>query len=446
MSDLTRSLPAVGALLAHPALVGLPRGVVVVEARAALAELREGITRGEVTELPDVPARIAARVQRLLGGRVVPVINATGVVVHTNLGRAPWAPEAVEAAVRAMGTCAVEVELTSGRRGGRGAGVEALVRHLLGAEAALVVNNNAAAVLLAITALAAGREVIVSRGELVEIGGSFRVPEVIASCGAVLREVGTTNRTRADDYARAIGPDTGALLGVHPSNFRITGFTERPDRVALGALARAHGVPFVEDLGSGALDDVGGEAGARRALAEGADLVTFSGDKLLGGPQAGLIAGRAALVGRLRAHPLYRALRVDKVTLAGLEATLALHASGRDTPVSAMLTLSADVLRDRAERLIARLRASGVRCSLAEDHGVVGGGSLPGEVLPGPVVVLAGPPEPLAAALRTGLPAVLARVADGAVRLDVRTVPDDLLEGLARAVVDATERRDRRPG
>ena len=291
-----RHLPKVDLLLRDPRLAALPHAVALGACRDVLAELRTAIATGKPEVDADVAGRAAARAERLLGGRMRPVINATGVVIHTNLGRAPWPAEAVAAVTEiASGYCNLEIDLDSGRRGGRMDGVSALMRHLTGAEAALVVNNCAAAVLLALTALARDREVVVSRGELVEIGGSFRVPEVIAAGGARLREVGTTNRTRLADYGAAIGPDTAALLRVHPSNFRVVGFVEAPERAELVALGHDRGVVVLEDVGSGSLAGDLGEPSIRGAIADGVDLVMFSGDKLLGGPQAGVIAGRAAL-------------------------------------------------------------------------------------------------------------------------------------------------------
>lgn len=445
MSDLYRGLPAVDALLRDPRLADLPRPIALAAARAELAALRAEIGAGSLTALPDVAERVAVAA-RGLAPRLRRVINATGVVVHTNLGRAPWAPEAIEAAIEAAGACDLELDLETGRRGGRLAGVSARLRLLTGAEACLVVNNNAAAVLLALTALASGREVVASRGELVEIGGSFRVPDVIASCGATLREVGTTNRTRIDDYAGAIGERTGALLEVHPSNFRIDGFTESPGRAALARLADATGVPLVVDLGSGALVPVAGEPTVADALRDGAHLVAFSGDKLLGGPQAGLIVGRAALVDRLARHPLYRALRVDKVTLAALEATLSLYVEGRVPPVVARILAPAAELEARAERLLAGLVAAGVAAERVEQDAAVGGGALPGVPLPGPAVALPGPADALARALRLGAPPVVGRIAEQRVRLDVRTVDDGELPALIAAVVDAIGRRDKEAG
>ena len=435
MSELFRTLPKVDVLVRSPVLAAFPHAVAVGAARQVLDEVREELRRGGLGAVPDLAPRVAARARLLTRGRLVPVINATGVVVHTNLGRAPWSESARAAAMQAMGYCDLELDRQTGERGGRLGGVSAQIRHLTGAEATLVVNNCAAAVLLGLTALAAGREVVVSRGQLVEIGGSFRVPDVIASGGARLREVGTTNRTRIADFEAAIGPETAMLLAVHPSNFRVVGFTEEPSRAELVALARATGTLAVEDLGSGNLVTGPSEPSVREVVESGVDLVFFSGDKLLGGPQAGLIVGRAELVGRLRRHPLYRALRVDKVILAALEATLGDHVAGRPTPVHAMVGLPADVLSDRAATLARALQTCGVGGEVVEAPSVVGGGARPGEDLPSFAVrVAADRPDELARALRTGDPAVVARVHDGALWFDARTLGDDQIDALTARV------------
>jgi L-seryl-tRNA(Ser) seleniumtransferase len=311
------------------------------------------------------------------------------------------------------------------------------VARVLGADAAIAVNNNAAAVLLVLTALAAGKEVIVSRGEAVEIGGSFRIPDVITACGARLREVGTTNRTRVADYARVIGPDSGVILRVHPSNFRVEGYTEAPDREALYALAQERGVPLVDDLGSGCLWPGLGERTVGDALGT-SDLVTFSGDKLMGGPQAGLIVGRSDLVQRSRKHPLYRALRLDKLVLATLEATWIEIEQERLPPAAGLLRVPVEQLRQRAEALAHSLRDQGVPASGEEDRVPVGGGSAPGEMVPTAVVrVPAANANELAARLRANDPPVVARIRDDALILDLRAVydGDDALldEAMARA-------------
>lgn len=422
------ALPSVHAVLGHPALQGAPHAVAVEAARASIAAARTRLLLGENIDVDAVVEDARTRVAEACRPRLRRVINATGVVLHTNLGRAPLAAEVV-AAVHdvARGYANVEMHLDSGQRGGRLDGVAGPMRQATGAEAAIAVNNNAAAVLLALTALGRGREVIVSRGELVEIGGSFRVPDVISAGGARLVEVGTTNRTRAEDFARAITDDTAVLLRVHPSNFRQVGFVHRPDRKALVKVAAEHGVTLVEDLGSGLIgappvDGMGlDDERVELALADGVDLVCFSGDKLLGGPQAGIIAGRSALVQRLRKHPLYRALRLDKLGLAALEATLRMVAEGRagDIPTHRMLAAGLDSIRAAAVDLADRIPGAKV----VRDHGVTGGGALPGRGLPTWVVALPDARcDRLLQQMRTGEPAIVARVADDTVRLDPRTL------------------------
>src|SRR3989440_1431954 len=316
-----RQLPSVDELLRDERLAREPHDLALEAARAALERAREEIRAG--VDPGDVAERTLAELAALRRPRLRRAINATGVIVHTNLGRAPLAEAALDR-VREVGRgySNLEYDLEGGRRGSRQDHSAAILRRLTGAEAALVVNNNAAAVLLALAALAEGREVIVSRGELIEIGDGFRIPEVLARSGARLREVGTTNRTRAADYEAAVGPETGALLRVHQSNFRVVGFAAQPSVAELARVASQHGLPLVDDLGSGVLAELEDEPSATQSLANGADLVCFSGDKLLGGPQAGIVAGRAGLVERLRRHPLQRALRADKLTLAALEGTL----------------------------------------------------------------------------------------------------------------------------
>jgi L-seryl-tRNA(Ser) seleniumtransferase len=398
-------------------------------ARTVLARAREEIRAG------GEPADLAGRLQEELAAARAPrlrrVINATGVIVHTNLGRAPLAEEALTRLADATrGYSNLEYDTAAGARGSRQTHVTPLLRRLTGAEAALVVNNNAAAVLLALAALAEGREVIVSRGELIEIGDGFRIPDVLARSGARLREVGTTNRTRADDYERAVGPDTGLLLRVHQSNFRVVGFTERPTLAELAQVAQSHKVPLVDDLGSGALVDLGDEPTAREALAEGADLVCFSGDKLLGGPQAGIVVGRLELVERLRRHPLQRALRADKLTIAALEGTLALYLDAPDRiPVLRMLRSDTDRVRARAQRL-AELVGGEVEQTVAR----AGGGALPLAELPSYACAVE---EDLAARLRIGEPPVIGVVRDGRTLLDCRTLTDAEVDEIAAAVVAA---------
>jgi L-seryl-tRNA(Ser) seleniumtransferase len=405
---------------------------VVEAARDALARAREEISAGN--EPGDLVDRVELELAQARGARLRRAINATGVIVHTNLGRAPLARVAIERiADVAAGYSNLEYDLRSGTRGSRQDHVAPILRLLTGAEAALVVNNNAAALLLALAALAEGREVLVSRGELIEIGDGFRIPDVLARSGARLREVGTTNRTRAADYERALGPETALLLRVHQSNFRVVGFTEQPRLEELVRLGRARGVPVVDDLGSGVLVALEDEPSAREALAAGADLVCFSGDKLLGGPQAGIVVGRAELVERLRRHPLQRALRADKLTIAALEATLALYLDPQraadEIPVLRMLREDTSAVRDRAERL-----AEAIGGELEETVGRVGGGALPLAELPSFACAVE---EPLAARLRDGEPPVVALVRDGRCLLDCRTIGDDEVDAVATAVTRA---------
>jgi L-seryl-tRNA(Ser) seleniumtransferase len=398
----------------------------VEAARKVVARAREQIQLGED------PGDLVSLLQDELGAARMPhlrrVINATGVIVHTNLGRAPLAEAAIDHVREiAQGYSNLEYDLAAGGRGSRQEHVADNLRHLTGAEAALVVNNNAAAVMLALAALAEGREVLVSRGELIEIGDGFRIPDVLERSGARLREVGTTNRTRAADYEAAIGPETAVLLRVHQSNFRVVGFTAQPSLRELGDVARRHDLPLVDDLGSGALVDIGDEPTARASLAAGADLVCFSGDKLLGGPQAGIIAGRADLVEKLRRHPLQRALRADKLTLAALEGTLTLAVDAPDEiPVLRMLREPAEAVRARAARL-AELVGGEVEETVAR----AGGGSLPLTDLPSFACAVE---EGLAAKLRLGDPPVIAVVRDGRTLLDCRTLTDSDAEEVAGAV------------
>jgi len=348
--------------------------------------------------------------------------------VHTNLGRAPLVDEAL-AQVQEVGRgySNLELDLTEGARGSRQDHCGQILRRLTGAEAALVVNNNAAAMLLALAALAEGREVVVSRGELLEIGDGFRIPEVLERSGARLVEVGTTNRTRAADYEQAVGPQTALLLRVHQSNFRLVGFTEQPALAELAAVARRHELPLLDDLGSGVLRELPGEPSAKESLAAGADLVCFSGDKLLGGPQAGIVVGRADLVERLRRHPLQRALRADKLTLAALEGTLRVYLDAPERiPVLRMLHEDIEVVRARAERLAALVGGT-----VEETVGRVGGGALPLAELPSFACAL---DERLAAPLRLGEPPVVGIVRDGKLLLDCRTLADAEIDEVAAAV------------
>jgi L-seryl-tRNA(Ser) seleniumtransferase len=425
-----RALPSVNELLADPRIAALEseRGhaVAVAAVRSTLVEARDTIRAGG--NAGDLAELALARADSISAPRLRRVLNATGVVVHTNLGRAPLAGSALERVREvASGYSNLEYDLEEGARGSRQDHVAPLLRELTGAEAALVVNNNAAAVLLAVAALAEGRDVLVSRGELVEIGDGFRIPEVLARSGARLVEVGTTNRTRLEDYERAVGDRTAVILRVHQSNFRIIGFTDRPEAAALAALAEERGLVLVDDLGSGVLPDLGDEPTVSGSLTAGAHLVTFSGDKLLGGPQAGIAVGRANLVDRLRRHPLHRALRADKLTLAALEGTLALYRADRaGTPVLRMLTEPAEAVRARAERL-AELTGGRVEPTVAR----AGGGSLPLADLESFACALE---ESLAEPLRRAGPPVIGIVRDGLLLLDCRTLTDDEVEEAARAV------------
>ena len=379
-------------------------------------------------------------------GSLRPVINATGVVIHTNLGRAPLAAAAIARIGEiARGYSNLEYDLDTGSRGSRTVHAEALLTHLTGAEAAIVVNNNAAATMLILAGLASGREVVISRGELVEIGGGFRVPDVMRQSGATLREVGTTNRTRANDYTAAVSPATAMFLRVHPSNFRIEGFTERPSLNDLVAAGRAMNVPVVEDIGSGCLvDDIGDEPSVQESIAAGVDLLCFSGDKLLGGPQAGIIVGRKALVDRLRTHPLMRALRADKITFAVLEATLAEYAAGRartTIPVQQMLHASPDEIEARAQTLAETLAAHGWQVALVSGSSAVGGGSAPGLQLPTVLLAIAREgesPDQTERWLRTVEPPVIARIEHDRIMLDLRTVLPDQQDVLAKVLCSRT--------
>lgn len=423
--------------------------------RAELDDLRTALRSGaaddDATTAQAIIAAAAGRLERESAPVLRRVVNATGIVLHTNLGRAPLAPEAVTAVTAAAaGYMNLEYDLDSGRRGSRYHGVTGLLCELTGAEAALVVNNNAAAVLLALAALAAPGEAVVSRGELVEIGGSFRVPDVIAQSGARLVEVGTTNKTRAADYERAIGPNTRVLLKVHPSNYRIQGFTAAPSRRDLAGLADARGLIAMEDLGSGSLIDLPAhglpaEPTVQEALRSGMHLVTCSGDKLLGGPQAGLILGRANLIARLKAHPLLRALRTDKLTLAALEATLKLYRAPErvagsgpgHVPVLSMLATPLPVLAERAERLRAMLaELPGLTVELRDGEGFAGGGTLPEAAIPSRFVAIHSATvavSELARRLRTHRPAVVGFIRDDRLIFDMRTVADGELADIATA-------------
>jgi L-seryl-tRNA(Ser) seleniumtransferase len=437
------SLPAVGTLLNQPAYLGLreryPRPLVAEAIREQLKDERE---RGLLDEQERVRA-VTGRLAEWAAPRLRRVINGSGVVLHTNLGRAPLSRAAVAAVAGiAGGYSNLELDLESGRRGDRSTLVEPALRRLTGAEAALVVNNNAAAVLLALTALGARREVVVSRGQQVEIGGSFRMPDVMRLSGARMVEVGTTNRTRAADYEAAAGPRTAALLRVHTSNFRVSGFTESASLGELADVARRHGLLLIDDLGSGALEPVLDEPTVAESL-KYADVTTFSGDKLLGGPQAGIALGGREAIRKMARHALARVVRADKMTLAALEACVRERLLGHASPVGSMLAAAPDEVRRRAGFLMVRLAERGVECRLAGGDSAVGGGSLPGTGLPTSLLVIEGPASRLAAALRLGDPPVIARIEDDRCCVDLRTVlrgEDDALQEAIEAAVTGLPR------
>jgi L-seryl-tRNA(Ser) seleniumtransferase len=471
MADRTaaRGLPSVDRLITHPdaaALIGLGGRALAVDAlRAALGEARSGLRQGNGAPPSDI--ELIANAGGLLGSWLAPTlrraINATGVIIHTNLGRAPLsdaALEAIQAAGRGYST--LEYDLEDGKRGSRSVHAEELLRRISGAEAALVVNNNAAAVLLALTALAgptadrpAGRGVVISRGQLVEIGGGFRIPDVMAQSGARLVEVGTTNRTRVADYEQAIDPDTAAILRAHRSNFALIGFTAEPTLAELAEVAHRHELLLLDDLGSGALLDTAAfglapEPMVQASLAAGADMVMFSGDKLLGGPQAGILAGRAAAIDRLRRHPLARAVRAEKLCLAGLAATLVHYLKGEAltaVPVWRMIGQPLADIQKQARRWARQLVRAGLDCQVIAGQSAIGGGSLPGETLPTALVAIrGGSADEAAARLRACDPPVIVRIEEGRLLVDPRTVlPRDEADLLAalRTLADQKERQTR---
>jgi L-seryl-tRNA(Ser) seleniumtransferase len=471
--DSRRQLPPVSAVLEHAlvasSLSARGRAAVVRAVRSALDEARQALQSGAPAAVD--AASLAERSREILDAErmwVRPVINATGILLHTGLGRAPLADEAVEAVARvAAGYCSLELDMAEGSRGSRTAGVARQLRQLTGALAATAVNNNAGATLLALKALASGREVIVSRGQLVEIGGSFRLPEIFEASGARLREVGTTNKTRLADYARAIGPQTAAILRVHRSNFQIVGFTEDPELASLVGLAHEHNLWMIDDIGSGALapgrpPGIAGEPTATEGIAAGADLVLFSGDKLLGGPQCGIMAGTAQAIALVESDPLMRALRLDKLTLAALEATLSLVADQSRAveriPLWSMISAPLSTLQARAAALAETLRqVVRLNATVVPADSFIGGGSAPVSSLATAAVAVAPPfPEPhhseaaLAHALRQGDPPVVARVQKGLVHFDMRTVPpdrdQDLLDSIRKVCHDRnTQARDNGP-
>jgi L-seryl-tRNA(Ser) seleniumtransferase len=437
-ANALRELPSVDRLLSSAALEQLAesygRALIVDAARSALQQARSEIQAGG--EAPNLETLAREYVERLLEPRLRRVINATGVVVHTNLGRAPLPAAAVERLNAIAGSYSnLEFDLEDGVRGSRQDHVSSHLRDLAGAEASLVVNNNAAALFLTLAALAEDREVIVSRGELVEIGDGFRIPDVLIRSGARLVEIGATNRTRAGDYEDAIGDATAMLLRVHPSNFRILGFTERPTLSELREVAKKHSVPLVDDLGSGSFVSLPEEPTVRESLDAGADLVTFSGDKLLGGPQAGIVCGRADLVERLRRHPLHRALRADKLTIAALEGTLSLYRMPEralsEVPIVRMLLEPVEAVRQRAENL-----ARDVQGTVEQTTARAGGGALPLAELESFACSL---DAPLAKPLRIGDPPVVGIVREEQLLLDCRTLSDAELPEVVKAVQAARE-------
>jgi L-seryl-tRNA(Ser) seleniumtransferase len=444
-TDARRRLPSVDAVVRAAGHVDVSRDRFVRAVRDVLSEARAaGTALDEAAAADAARSRLRERDRRSLRR----VLNATGVVLQTNLGRAPLAPAALAAIADAAGAVSVEYDLDVGRRGERHGHASRLLAELAGAEDGVVANNNAAAVLLALAALASRKEVIVARGELVEIGGGFRIPDVLRRSGAKLVEVGTTNRTYVRDYAAAITERTGAILRVHASNFKLTGFVARPEDRSLGSLAHERGITFIHDLGSGTFIDTSRYGLAREetvteAIAAGADVVTFSGDKLLGGPQAGLAVGRATAIAALRAHPLMRAVRPDKLTLAALVATLELYRDGRaedELPVWRMISATAAALTKRARALAARLASGGIDAEVVETESTIGGGSLPEETQPSRAVAIGarhGRPSAVATRLRAADPPVIARIVEDRAALDLRSVAPEDDEMLAQAVTAA---------
>ncbi|HUR92217.1 MAG TPA: L-seryl-tRNA(Sec) selenium transferase [Gemmatimonadaceae bacterium] len=438
-----RDLPGVGTLLESPELAHMlaaaPRQAVTNAVRAAIARVRTG-SEPQPVGAAGWSDLVISELGSITRPSLRPVINATGVVLHTNLGRAPLAAAAIRAVQEtAAGFCNLEYDLETGERGSRYAHCVSLLRELTGCEDALIVNNCAAALILAVDTFARDRGVVISRGELVEIGGSFRIPDILRRGGARLVEVGTTNRTHLADYESAITTETGAILKVHRSNFSISGFTAEVSSDQLAALGKERGIPVVHDLGSGlliALDDIGlrGEPTAAEALRSGSDIVVFSGDKMLGGPQAGIVLGKAGAINAMRSNPLARALRVDKLTISALGATLSLYRdpneARREIPVLAMLSAPAESLRDRAAKVAAALEARGVACEVVASESPVGGGAFPSAVLQSSAVALRENAEIADERLRGSAPAVVGRAKDGRLLLDLRSVlphEDELL-------------------
>ena len=450
---LFRALPSVDKLLAQSSVAAListyGHELVVEAARAVLDDVRKGIKRGDVVGVnsAEIAQSLSDWLADLIAPTLRPVINATGVIVHTNLGRAPLSENAL-AAIDAIGRgySNLEYELEPGVRGSRSTHAAALVSRLTGAEAATVVNNAASAVLLKLSALCAGREVIVSRGQLVEIGGGFRMPDVMRQAGVKLVEVGTTNRTHLRDYADAITDETAAIMVIHHSNYRIIGFTTEPELSDLAELSHAHGLPFLYDQGSGAMIDTAQfglerEGLVQESIAAGCDVVVFSGDKLVGGPQAGVIAGRHDLIAKIKRHPLARAVRPDKLAYAGLAATFASYVTGHalsEVPVWMMLSRSLDSIRAQAEQWQTELAESGIASQVIEGLSTVGGGSLPGQAVPTFLLELAAEqPDQLSKRLRVGKTHLVGRIQNDRLVLDPRTVLLHQSERVVSALVDA---------
>ena len=450
--QLLRKLPKIDDLLRSSVLEQLreeyPEQTIADGARQVIADLRAGIVNGSVDTLPDEDVlldRITKRIRAAARPSMHTVINGTGIVLHTNLGRACMSEKAAHAAYdAACRYSTLEYNVATGSRGLRYSHVESLICRLTGAESALVVNNNAAAAQLVLSAMTTGGQVPVSRGELVEIGGSFRVPEIMEACGAQLKEVGTTNKTHLFDYERAITPDTKALMKVHTSNYRIVGFTEKPSLSEMVELGHRYNLPVIEDLGSGCLVNLEqfglhDEPTVQESIKAGVDVVTFSGDKLLGGPQAGIIVGKKQYLDMMKRHPLTRAMRVDKMTLAALEATLRSYADGiwNDIPTMAMLAAFSDELKEKAGVLLEQLRQAEVSAHLVAVEGQVGGGSVPTQTMPSWAVALEGDVESLEKKLRLGENTIVGRIHDGKYLLDVRTIWVEDFPLIVRALKEA---------
>ena len=452
MKELLRKIPKVDELLRSPALAEAQAQYgdrAVTEAvRAELDLLRQGILKQQITAMPELSDLYQQIVRRVQGDSLPSfrrVINGTGIILHTNLGRACLSELAARAVYEASKSYSnLEYDLSTGKRGSRYSHVESILCRLTGAESALVVNNNAAAVLLVLTALTQGGPVIVSRGELVEIGGSFRIPEIMEACGAQLKEVGATNKTHLRDYEKAIQEQTKALMKVHTSNYRIIGFSETPALSDLVELGHKYDLPVIEDLGSGCLLDlkqfgIHDEPSVQDSLKAGVDVVSFSGDKLLGGPQAGIILGKKKYLDILKKHPLNRAMRVDKMTLAALEATLRSYetSSVEEIPVVGMLAVEPETLHQKAQQLASMLTAAGIEVEITATEGRVGGGSVPNHILPSYAVAFTGEVNALEETLRLGVTPIIGRIHDGKYLLDVRTLFECDFPTIVEAVKEA---------